>query len=669
MQDNMEQKVRRLNQQKLVFQTENEVLKKKMQELQEIRVKYDNIVNSRKYKLLNTITGTPMQENIVLGENGEKLTCIIRGSNDVFTLISSLYKYENDFSGKIIIVLTEDEQQLQKRIEEYFIGKKDCWEILFIEKENTVDVYKILNNIVPLVSTEWLVFIDTNYIFTKPFLRLLNTALQETGCNFLNLPVRDQKTDWIYENQLIEKTVLSGEKIEIVNPEIIRLTKSIEKFSGILNRHAVIMKKGSFEELGMFDVKYGELQALEIAYRIRKNELAIGNCKYVFLSGSDDYQKNNSVDENVRKYFEEKYGYGITNAIEELDEYVKKENRLRVAIIADVENWSYHNIAKQVQSRLEGKMDVDLYFYAYTSNSIQLILALKDYDIIHFMWRGHVYILSEQEASTYLYQIGMNYEEFKNECLDKICITASVYDHLFLEENEKIITNGILDVCDEYTVSSALLSDIYNENFEKKPLMTVTDGVDLKQFYPKHLDRFEDRTDKALVIGWVGNSQFFGMKDKDLKGVNTILKPAIEELRKEGVSVERYFADRQERMISHDNMCDYYSNIDVLICTSLFEGTPNPVLEAMACGVPVISTNVGIVNEAFGEFQKQFILEERSIECLKSQIMKMINHPEYLQLCSRENLISIKKWDWENKTQDFKTFFEETYRKHGKDKL
>lgn len=666
--NNIEQKVRRLSQQKLVAETENEILKKKLQELQNIRIQYDNIVNSRKYKLLNLLDRKPEDEEYLLGENGEKASWILHGDTHVFSLINSLFQYEPQFSGKIIIAVDKKNEKLQGDIQEYFSDKQKQYELFLTEKE--YDVYEILNQVVETIDTEWFVYIDSSYTFTKSFIKMMNTALKETGCHFVNLPVRDERTDWIFSNQLIRKSVQINDETQIIHPEILRFTKTINKFSGVLNSHAVVIKKETFEQIGKFDSIYKTVQSLEIAYRIERNGLAIGNCKDVFLSGRAKNQENDLVEEAVNRLLKKEYGYSISNEIEELDEYVKKEGRLRVALIVDVENWSYHNIAKQVKSCLEDKMDVDLFFYAYTANAIQLILALKDYDIIHFMWRGNVYILSEKEASTYLWQLGMTYEEFKTQNLDKICITTSVYDHLFVEkEDERRMTSCLLDVCDEYTVSSELLSGIYKKRFQKLPLKTVTDGVDLNKFYPQRLERFEEREHKNLVIGWVGNSQFFGMQDKDLKGVNTILKPAIEELQKEGAAVERYFADRQERMISHDQMCDYYSKIDVLVCTSLVEGTPNPVLEAMACGVPVISTNVGIVSEALGEVQKQFILEERSISCLKGAILKMLDHPEYLTQCSQENLEQIKVWDWKRKTQDFKEFFEETYKKHRKDKM
>ena len=49
------------------------------------------------------------------------------------------------------------------------------------------------------------------------------------------------------------------------------------------------------------------------------------------------------------------------------------------------------------------------------------------------------------------------------------------------------------------------------------------------------------------------------------------------------------FAGRLDR----DDMADLYRAADVMLNPSLADNMPNSILEALACGVPVVSTNVG----------------------------------------------------------------------------
>lgn len=66
--------------------------------------------------------------------------------------------------------------------------------------------------------------------------------------------------------------------------------------------------------------------------------------------------------------------------------------------------------------------------------------------------------------------------------------------------------------------------------------------------------------------------------------------------------------------VPNKELPDYYNAADVLLLTSYHEGSPNVIKEAMACNCPIVSTNVGDVNDVIsgteGCFITSFIEEE-----------------------------------------------------------
>ncbi len=173
-------------------------------------------------------------------------------------------------------------------------------------------------------------------------------------------------------------------------------------------------------------------------------------------------------------------------------------------------------------------------------------------------------------------------------------ISVAVYDHLLLDGPEAFFTPKLFTdentIVSSYTVSSEKLMKLYNErkDIRLKPSAITQDGVDLSLFKPENLERFENVQGRTIRIGWVGNSKW---QVRDLKGINTVIKPAIDQLIGEGYNVELVTSDRNDRMIPHEKMPGYYNQIDLYVCASLCEGTPNPVLEAMAMGTPVIGAD------------------------------------------------------------------------------
>ena len=332
-------------------------------------------------------------------------------------------------------------------------------------------------------------------------------------------------------------------------------------------------------------------------------------------------------------------------------------NKKKIALIIDTEGWAFDNVAKQIKKHLT-EYDIDIIpGRLIEGNMLRLFLFCEDYDLIHFLWRGYLSLINRQEMKTYSEEyLGINFEEFKTKYIYNKKISFSVCDHLYLEGEEKWRTEEIFKFADSYTVTSKKIFEIYSE-FDKKPKMIINDGVDLTKYKPINLERFKN-IDK-VTVGWVGNSKF---KDSygndDLKGVEGIIKPAIAELQQEGYNIELNLADRNIKMISQEEMPNFYNSIDLYVCASKTEGTPLTLVEAMAMGIPIISTDVGIVSEVLGEKGKKYILEERTKDCLKNKIKEMIKNKQDFEEISKENLIQVKNNDWGNICLKYKEFFE-----------
>lgn len=53
--------------------------------------------------------------------------------------------------------------------------------------------------------------------------------------------------------------------------------------------------------------------------------------------------------------------------------------------------------------------------------------------------------------------------------------------------------------------------------------------------------------------------------------------------------------------IDNNDLPKYYSNVEVVVVPSFCEGFGLPALEAMSCGAPVISSNLGALPEVVGD--------------------------------------------------------------------
>jgi len=80
-----------------------------------------------------------------------------------------------------------------------------------------------------------------------------------------------------------------------------------------------------------------------------------------------------------------------------------------------------------------------------------------------------------------------------------------------------------------------------------------------------------------------------------------------------------FLLDRKE------NVSDYLNASDVFILASLWEGLPIALLEAMACGLPVVATNVGGISEIIKDGVSGFLVELKNPMMLAEKIGYLLN--------------------------------------------
>ncbi len=78
---------------------------------------------------------------------------------------------------------------------------------------------------------------------------------------------------------------------------------------------------------------------------------------------------------------------------------------------------------------------------------------------------------------------------------------------------------------------------------------------------------------------------------------------------------------------SRSDVVDILPAFDVFLITSRTEGLPRALLESLAAGVPVVSTNVGGIHELIDDGRNGFLSDEGDIDSLATNVNKILDFP------------------------------------------
>jgi glycosyltransferase involved in cell wall biosynthesis len=188
------------------------------------------------------------------------------------------------------------------------------------------------------------------------------------------------------------------------------------------------------------------------------------------------------------------------------------------------------------------------------------------------------------------------------------------------------------------TVSDALRERLVELGVERDRVTVLRNGVDLGRFAPIDRDAVRARLGlRGSVLLAVGNL----VPEKDhglvlaalavgIPGAMLLiagdgpLRSALEqEAQARGVSARVRFLGA----VPQSALIEYYNAADALVLTSRREGMPNVVLEALACGTPVVATRVGGVPEVIVDESAGRLVAEATAAAVADGVRTLLASP------------------------------------------
>jgi glycosyltransferase involved in cell wall biosynthesis len=98
---------------------------------------------------------------------------------------------------------------------------------------------------------------------------------------------------------------------------------------------------------------------------------------------------------------------------------------------------------------------------------------------------------------------------------------------------------------------------------------------------------------------------------------------------------------------------------DILIQPSLIEGISSTILEAMACKVSVITTNVGGNKEIIEHNATGILIEPNNSQKLLDEILKLFASSDFKNKLINSAYSNVQKYDWSHIGKLYLTLYDE----------
>jgi len=223
---------------------------------------------------------------------------------------------------------------------------------------------------------------------------------------------------------------------------------------------------------------------------------------------------------------------------------------------------------------------------------------------------------------------------------------------------------------------------------QKEKIAVIPPGVDTSRFYPIPPEEAKE----FINIPKDENMLLFVGRIEPLKGIDTLIR-AIAQLRKADVmekcphylfiiggDPEKDNRDLNQEMARLQKLCDdnglgdlivflgkkdqntlqyYYSAAEIVVMPSNYESFGMVALEAMACGTPVVATQVGGLQHLVQDGKTGFVVPNNDPTALEEKITMLLCQSDLRQKLSEASVQYARTYDWDTIIPRIITIYEE----------
>lgn len=241
-------------------------------------------------------------------------------------------------------------------------------------------------------------------------------------------------------------------------------------------------------------------------------------------------------------------------------------------------------VVRQVDALLKAGIEVDVFHFRGAKNPINYFrawvslrkkLSKEHYDLIHAQWGQSALLAWPKKHPLVVTFRGSDVEahvDFRGK-------------YLWQGRLLNFLSRLVATRADEAIVVSARLT----QRLPDRDYHIIPSGLDLNTFVQLN----KNKAREALGISLNAKVVMFGGDPRRPEKRYSLAEIAIELLSQQMPDIQFIVPSN----VPHPQMPVYLNAADVLLLTSLYEGSPNVIKEALACNLPLVSTNVGDVRE------------------------------------------------------------------------